>query len=330
MASPEHVATPIDRILKRAALLAVTLLALAATFWFLSMTFRRTDKTFPFRRIQDSEVLAVVPPGYRIAQSGPEKNDINYVIAHMEDSQDDVVVVLLEWAKQQHSQMPPVEHSVMIKLLKFGHEADKWYEYARTSLGDHTNIRFSYKLIALEGDRADKLIVFPFFYAIADLGYDQAGNPIGAKPDAEMHQSAAILKLQGSDLVDMIRYGHGAPTFGNVTQDGRADSMMVGPDGSLLFAEFVKPPTASWRGCYRLRYTRFFFKKREAAFLSRNGAFVPTDRFTTQSAYTGDPAHQECSFLIFAGSALVEEKGIPPSFLAKPTDPDIVAAREKH
>jgi hypothetical protein len=328
---------------KVGALLAIILVGLSVSYYFLVIAPVALSGRFPYRKVQDSEVLAVVPAGYRLAQLADRQNEVNYIAARLEDSKDDLIVVLLEWARPQLPVVASAAHPVMIKILKFSHESDRWYEYTKTVLGDHTNIRFSYKLITLDADRTDKLVVFPFFYALTDFVYDSGGNPTALKPDATMHQSVAVLQLKGGEIVDMIRYGHGSPMLDNVTADGGVDSMMVGADGSLLFGDFVKPVGVSWKGCYPIRYRRFFFNKDAAEFLVHEGAFVPLDEYVTKARYTGDPEHvsdspspasglEKCRFIIFAGSAIIDEVdvgSIPESFLTRPRDAPIVGAKEK-
>ncbi|MEI8249022.1 MAG: hypothetical protein WCG07_00820 [Candidatus Taylorbacteria bacterium] len=296
---------------------------------------------YSYRKIQDSEILAVVPTGYHLAQIEDGKNDVNYIQAHLEDTADDEVVLILE--SDQYQVGLNIKSPVIVKVLKYSHESDRWLEYAKTALQDDSNIKFSYRLIDIDGDKNDKIVLFPFIYSLNDMYFDDSGNPTGVKPEATMHQAVAILQLKDGGLADMIRYGHGGPMIDNVTADGGSDSGFVGADGSLIFANYVKPLGASWKGCYPIQYQRFFFKKDAAEFLTPNGAFMKYDEFITKQKYTNDGARvaenpmvdnnlEKCSFIIYGGSAMIDENqinAIPLSFMQTPKDTTLVTVKGK-
>jgi hypothetical protein len=292
--------------------------------------------SYSFRKIQDTEVLAVVPEGYHLAQVADGMNAINYIVAHLEHGEDKQVVVLLEWSKPQNAL---ADHNpAMIKVLKYNHESDKWQEHAKRALGVHTNIRFNFKLLNIQGDSTDKIALFPHFYGLYDMTFDASGNPIAVKPQASMHQSVIILEMRNGELSDMIGYGFKAPQFDNITEAGGADNVAIF-DGALYFADYIKSPGAKWSGCYKLHYKRYVYRKDAAVFFEKHGAFVFLDEFTTKHNYTGgqpDPTNpaethnrvKDCTFIIYAGSAVLEES-FPPPFLQTPSDSNILRVKEE-
>lgn len=294
-----------------------------------------------YRKIQDSEVKAFIPEGYRLSPNTIVAGDgLNYIEANLDKDSDKDVILLLEWEKPQW--LFPAQHPVIIKVLKYDHESDKWREIAKASLSDHTNINFSYALIKINGDPKDKIILFP--YHITDLYFDSNGNPIGIKPEATMHQAVTVLQLKNGSLVDMIGYGFDGPRMDNITSNGGIDSLHIGSDGSLIFADYVKPIDASWKGCYPIHYRRYFFNKNATVGLAlKKGAFILYDEYTTKNKYTNDPERASVSvnpntkdnglekgiFIIYAGSPILEEH-FPVSFMQTPKDKNIIKVSEKH
>lgn len=295
---------------------------------------------YSYRKIQDSEILAAVPEGYHLAQTDKDKNEVNYIQAHLENMPDDEVVLLLESKQYQLGLFP--KNPVMVKVLKYNHESDKWLEYTKTTLNDDTNIKFSYKLINIQGDKTDKLVIMPYVYP-RDLIYsDGNDNPVGVKDYPNMYQKAAVLQMKDGELRDIIKYGFGGPNIMNITQAGGVESVSIGAEGSLAFAEYVNPAGSDWKGCYQIHYTRYFFKKDAAEFLTPDGAFVQYDEFTTKNKYTNagehtdDPAMvnnglEKCKYIIFAGSAIIDEmatNSMPTSFITFPKDNSLLPIKE--
>ena len=263
-------------------LLSVVIVALSVSYYFLFLLPFKANHRYSYRKIQDSEILAVIPAGYHLAQVSKGKEDVNYITAHLESSKDktdNAVIVLLEWNKPQTFHLfDSQDHPVMVKVLTFNYESGKWEETNKW-VSNQTNIRFSYTLIKLDGDDTDKIVVFPFFYTPDAFTFDAAGHPMAIKSEPRMVQRGVVLGLRNGELEDMIRQD--IPVLDNVTVNGGSGSVMVGYDGSVTFGQFVKPPTADWKGCYPIQYERYFYRKNIDELL-HTGAFLKFDEYITK------------------------------------------------
>ena len=292
-------------------------------FSLIPVLFYIKSNRYSFRKIQDAEILSVVPEGYRIAQVDQRKNEVNYIQAHLENIPDDEVIVLLEY------KMPQIVigavHPPMAKILKYNHESDKWQEIKKMTFGDDTNIGFSYAIINIEGDKTDKVILFPYFVSLDDMNFDVKGSPVSIKENPTKHQTICVLGMKNGLTEDKMGYGFRSPRFSNITQAGGSESVMI--NNSLIVGEYAAGGAKSWAGCNPIHYKRYVYKKHGG--ILKGGGFDLYDEFTTAKKYTQSTEDKSCgTWIIYAGSTALEEPW-PKSFQELPKGEDVLMIKEK-